>query len=179
MRINYKHSEETKRKIGEANSVALKGNKIWLGRKHSEETKKKISENRKGKLLGNTYGFKKGLIPWNKGKPYLAIKGEKNHRWKGGISKEVEKIRSSLEYKLWQDSVKNRDGNKCQKCGESRTYYLMAHHILNFAKYHDLRFAIDNGITFCRPCHKEFHLKYGFETNNREQLEEFLSITLT
>ena len=40
-----KFSEESKKKIGEAN----KGNKVWLGKKHSEETRKKISEANKGK----------------------------------------------------------------------------------------------------------------------------------
>ena len=33
---------------------------------------------------------------------------------------------------------------------------------------------IKNGIAFCRPCHKMFHIKYGFRNNNREQLLEFL-----
>lgn len=48
------HSEETKRKIGEKNSEALKGKN--KGKKHSEEHNKKISEALKGE------------IPWNKGK---------------------------------------------------------------------------------------------------------------
>lgn len=44
----YKHSEETKRKIGAANSVALRGKP---GHKVSEETKKKISTARKGRRM--------------------------------------------------------------------------------------------------------------------------------
>lgn len=40
-----KFSEESKKKIGEAN----KGNKVWLGKTHSEETRKKISEANRGK----------------------------------------------------------------------------------------------------------------------------------
>ena len=40
-----KHSEETKKKIGEFK----KGNKNMLGKKHSEETKKRLSELNKGK----------------------------------------------------------------------------------------------------------------------------------
>ena len=45
------HSEESKKKISESQ----KGNQYHKGKPHSEETKKKISE------------VKKGCIPWNKG----------------------------------------------------------------------------------------------------------------
>jgi len=48
-RTGHTHSEETKKKISEAQ----KGNKKWLGKTHSEETKKKMSESHKGKAPGN------------------------------------------------------------------------------------------------------------------------------
>lgn len=72
---NYSHSEETKKKIGQANSIALKGkthssewSKImsekftgqgnpFYGKHHTEETKKKISEKKKGQLIGNSHPF--------------------------------------------------------------------------------------------------------------------------
>ena len=72
---NFKHSEETKRKIGEANKIALKGH-YWseeqkqlmsekfsgehnpfFGKHHSEETKQKISQSRKGKCAGEEHHF--------------------------------------------------------------------------------------------------------------------------
>ena len=101
--------------------------------------------------------------------------GKRHPNWKGGITPINQKIRGSLEYKLWQDSVKNRDGNCCQKCGENRVSKIMAHHILNFSDYIELRFAIDNGITFCKPCHKEFHRRYTKRHNTREQVEEYIN----
>ena len=109
-----------------------------------------------------------------KNKPHYNQRGKKHYNWQGGITSINQKIRGSLEMKLWQDSVFNRDCNYCQKCGENRISKLVAHHILNFSKYIDIRFAIDNGITFCNNCHKEFHKRYGRKNNIKEQVEEFL-----
>src|SRR3990167_7204876 len=180
-------TKEIKRKI----SKALKGKKFseehkrkMRGRKFSKETKKKMREARLGRE------------PWNKGKKLsdetrhkmsLSLIGnkrcngrwlkEKNPNWKSGITPINNKIRGSLEYKLWQDSVFARDGYRCQKSGEiMKPYLLVAHHIQNFAQYLEIRFAIDNGITFCKDCHKLFHKKYGRKNNTKEQLEEFLKI---
>lgn len=70
---NYSHSEETKKKIGQANKTALKGKthstewsqkmskkfsgegNPFYGKHHTELTKQKISENRKGKLIGKQH----------------------------------------------------------------------------------------------------------------------------
>src|SRR3990167_3593220 len=64
------------------------------------ETKKKIKlarekqggrvgvEKRIGKHYSPRTEFKKGLTPWNKGKPYLKMRGEKHWKWKGGVSKQ-------------------------------------------------------------------------------------------
>ena len=159
----------------------------FYGKKHTEKTKIKISEKRKGKCLGNTNGFKKGnnlgningflkgQDAWNKGKENLFIKGEKNPNWNGGISKENETIRGSIKYRIWVDSVFAKDNCQCKKCNEvMMPYKLTAHHILNFAIYKELRFDINNGITFCKNCHKLFHKIYGNRINTKEQIDEFL-----
>ena len=62
----FKHSEESKMKIGEANK----------GKKHSDETRRKMSKTRKGKKRSpfsaehcrNISEANKGKVPWNKGK---------------------------------------------------------------------------------------------------------------
>lgn len=128
------------------------------------------------KMIGNTQGFKKGQTPWNKDKPLLAIRGEKNVNWKGGITPENRKIKISLEYRLWRKSNFERDYFTCQKCKDNRGGNLEVHHINNFADFSELRLAIDNGITFCEICHQEFHKTYGYKNNTKEQLIEFLTI---
>lgn len=134
-----KPTKETKKKGGRK-----------FGHKVSEETRKKISAGHVGK------------IPWNKGKK-MSIeyrrrcaeinKGDKCRFWKGGVSKENKRLRETLEYKLWRESVFKRDNYTCVWCCV-RGCELNADHIKPFALYPELRFAIDNGRTLCVPCHK-------------------------
>jgi len=149
-------------------------------------------------------GVKKGNIPWNKGikSPYIVwnkgtakpkikrtkeetrkalslshlgkMTGSLNHNWKGGVTPIHNKIRASIEYKLWNQAVYARDGYTCQKTG-IKGGKLVSHHILNFSSHTELRFAIDNGITLSRESHEEFHKIYGKKNNSRKQLEEFLN----
>ncbi|MCI4463678.1 MAG: HNH endonuclease [Caldisericum sp.] len=136
----------------------------------------RLTEEQKEELRAKMLGKKRPNISKalkEKGiKPPLH-KGENNWRWKGGITPENLQIRHSLEMRLWRKAVFERDNFTCQKCGQ-KGGDLEAHHINNFADFPELRFAIDNGITLCKYCHKEFHKKYGFTNNTKEQLEEFL-----
>ena len=154
-------SEKTRKRVSESNKK----------RKCSEETKRKRSESMRGRKRPPLSESWRNNI--SKGR--IGKYGNENHwNWQGGITPINQKIRGSLEYKLWEDSVKSIDNWRCQKCGELRISKLVAHHIFNFAKYIELRFALNNGITFCRDCHKEFHKKYGIKNNTREQVEEFI-----
>jgi hypothetical protein len=88
--------------------------------------------------------------------------GEKSHFWKGGITPINIVIRMSLEYKLWRTAVLERDNYTCIWCNkkggwnkeEKRRIMLQADHIKPFCLYPELRFAIDNGRTLCKDCHK-------------------------
>jgi hypothetical protein len=154
------------------------------------------------KGIKNSGNFKKGLMPWIAGKKHSeksrksmslshtglkrsaetkkkigdASRGEKNFNWKGGITSESQKIRHSVEIRLWRESVFARDGWKCQRCGDNKGGNLVGHHILNFAERIDLRTAIDNGITLCSRCHNKFHKKYTQFNNTQVQIDEFISI---
>lgn len=136
----------------------------FFGKKHSEETLRKLKETRK----------KQGS-PWLIGKKRPNMTGENHPFWKGGITPENNKIRTSPEYRIWIHAVFSKDNFTCQKT-KVRGGNLVAHHIKNFAQYPELRFALDNGITLSEKSHKEFHKKYGIKNNTREQLNEFLKI---
>ena len=147
------------------------------GKKFTEEHRRKLSLSHRGPrpwakgLHGKTNDALKkwkenGGIPWNKGKHWneklrrkmsqarLGRYTQENHpNWKGGTTPLYKKIRTSLEYKLWREAVFNRDNYTCIWCGQ-KGGELNADHIKRFSEYPELRFAIDNGRTLCKPCHK-------------------------
>lgn len=198
MRVNYKHSEETKKKMSEAwktrppisittrekLSKAGKDNKNGLGFKHTEEMLRKrklLNSERIAKGISIGKPFKIGHCPsqetrekWSrnrKGKQFrlgtkasaetrmkisLKLRGEKAPNWKGGVTLENGIIRSSLEMRLWRESVFKRDNWSCRMCAK-RGIKLHAHHIKSFSEYPEVRYAIDNGLTVCIDCHRKLH----------------------
>jgi hypothetical protein len=164
--IKGKHqTEDHKRKIGVA--------AIRRGAKPPGRKGVKLSDSTKQKIrianLGKKYSIETRI------KKSIAQKGDKGSNWRGGITPVNNQIRSSLEYKLWEDGVKNRDNNRCVRCDDEAVKKLVAHHVLNFSSYVELRFAIDNGTTLCKSCHKKFHKIYTVKNNTREQLLEFIN----
>jgi len=197
-RGKYIRTQEIKDKI----SKSVKDNpvKYWLGKKrepfsdewkanltknhrktNSSETRIKISESNKGKKMSveSIEKMKLSLTgrkqsEEQKRKTAERQKGEKSHFWRGGITSENNIIRGSLDYTLWRKACFERDNFICQKTGKSGGD-LVVHHINNFAEFKELRFSIDNGITLSKKSHKEFHKKYGYKNNTKEQLIEFLN----
>lgn len=112
----------------------LLGNTRTLGFKHTEETKK--------------------IIGKHSSRPRPDIAGAKSPMWKGGITPINKAIRASREYKLWQIAVFKRDNKTCVFCGYKSSNN-EADHIKPFSDYPELRFAIDNGRTLCKPCHRK------------------------
>lgn len=135
----FRHSDQTKKKIGQ---IGI-GRKAWNKGVHTGYIPKSA--------------FKKGLVPWNTGKEFIQVKGDKNCNWKGGITPEKNKIRASLEYKNWRFTVFKRDDFTCQFCGEKEKVSgkLEADHIKPFYLYPELRLSVDNGRTLCKECHKK------------------------
>lgn len=139
----------------------MKGkNNPFYGKNHTKETLEKLKLKLKGRSV------------WNKGKKGVQfhsletrkrisdkLKGEKSSNWKGGITPINEAIRKSVEYKLWRTAVFTRDNYTCVWCGvrngNGKTIILNADHIKPFSLFPELRFAIDNGRTLCKSCHRK------------------------
>lgn len=159
-KLGYINSPQTREKM----SIAHRDKKL------SKKTKLKMSQSHKGrKPYQMTDDIKRKI---SKSRIGLQV-GEKHPNWKGGITPQNKALRNSINFKIWRKSVFERDNFTCQKCKISGSY-LHPHHISNFSDFPELRFAIDNGVTFCRECHINFHKKYGRKNNTKEQLERFL-----
>lgn len=123
----------------------------FLGRVVSDETKDKISRKSKGR--------KHTQESINKMKNLPRKRGKDSPNWKGG---NPWKRYSNPQYKIWRESVLERDNYTCQKCFrkcKKREKGLAAHHIKEYAKFPELRLDINNGITLCRECHMNHHGK--------------------
>lgn len=124
--------------------------------------RKSISiEDRKKKsiaLMGNTNGS------YNKGKKHslqtklkigASNKGEKNGRWKGGITNIYQGMRNLIEYKEWRMKVYKRDNFTCVWCGDKKGGNLEADHIKALSEYRNLAYVVSNGRTLCKKCHNK------------------------
>lgn len=85
------------------------------------------------------------------------------------------KRREYSDYWSFRKEVYERDDYTCRCCGDKKGGNLVAHHLLNFSKYPELRTDINNGITLCSSCHKEFHSLYGTRDNTPNQLKDYIA----
>jgi hypothetical protein len=86
-----------------------------------------------------------------------SLQGIEQKEWEEFKENANSLIRKSCQYIEWRDNVYKRDNYICQKCKDKSKTYFHAHHIKSFAKYPELRFDINNGITLCVECHKKEH----------------------
>ena len=103
------------------------------------------------------------------------IRGNKNKMWNPNKPQEErEKGRIIQGYKKWVYSVYKRDNYTCQCCGK-RGGDLVAHHLNSYNWDKEHRIDVNNGITLCEKCHRDFHIKYGMGDNTKEQYEQFIN----
>lgn len=157
-----KHSQESREKLRLSHlgkrqppGVIEKIRKASTGRLHTKEAKLKIGLSKKGKptwITGKHQSIehRQNISKAHKKRVALGI----HSLWKGGKTKETIMIRMSLEYRLWREAVFLRDDWTYLWCGQ-RGGKLEADHIKPFSLFPELRFAIDNGRTLCKHCHRK------------------------
>lgn len=96
------------------------------------------------------------------------------------LNKTDEERLADRKYKEYEDFVQaiyKRDNYACQCCGKEKEVsgHLNAHHLNSYNWDIENRTNIDNGITLCDNCHKEFHNQYGYGNNTKVQYKEFIN----
>lgn len=84
----------------------------------------------------------------------MSVTRENNPNWQGGKCNKNKLERDSEQYRQWRIQVMERDDYTCQICRQVGGN-LEVHHIKSFAKFKELRYILDNGITLCKKCHSD------------------------
>lgn len=81
--------------------------------------------------------------------------------------------RNTEDYNEWRLSVYRRDKFTCQICGDKNSR-LNAHHLNAYARYSEDRTNVDNGVTLCESCHRNYHSIHGRGNNTKEEFESYI-----
>ena len=204
---NVPLTEEHKKHIGESNKgkhdnvhhtpEALEANRLaHLNKSPSQHTRELMSISHKGQKAWNKdqkmpEGTGDKISKALKNKPKSAnhrknMRGERNHNWKGGVSKLERLIRELPEMYIWKYNVMKRD-NFCD-CftGILGNHNLEVNHIKPLSiiiKEYNIKtiedalkceelWDIDNGITMFKESHINHHQKYGLKVLPREYFKK-------
>lgn len=83
------------------------------------------------------------------------------------------KLRKFKETTIFSKLVYERDHYTCVKC-KIKGGYLNAHHLDGYHWCVEKRDDINNGVTLCKKCHREFHSIYTTKNNTKEQFQEYM-----
>ena len=151
------------------------GKQYFSGNKNSH-----ICKDCNSKKLGKLGAKILGSIDWSgENNPMFGVHrfGKDNPNYKEWLTEEDRINRRLIDgYTTFISECLKRDNYTCQRCGDSRGGNLQVHHKDGYNWCKEKRTDINNGITFCKDCHKEFHTIYGYGNNTQKQLEEFLYV---
>lgn len=126
----------------------LRQNAIKKGQSFEEAFGIEVAKALKQKMRLAKLGLK---MPWNS---IPERRGELAPRWiKDRTKIKRQEERGGRLHKEWSKSVKNRDKWKCKMLNGECSGKLIAHHILPWKDYPELRYDINNGITLCHAHH--------------------------
>lgn len=107
-----------------------------------------------------------------------AKSGSNSYLWNEKLTNEHrEKDRSLFpkDRKEWINSIYARDNYTCQKC-QTKGGKLNAHHILPYSLFPEVRFDVENGVTFCKRCHQQYHSMFKLAYCNHKTINQFLKL---
>lgn len=103
----------------------------------------------------------------------LQLKGANNPNYNPNLTdydrRELGRYEDS--YKAFRRAVFARD-KKCVVCGATKNK--VVHHLDGYAENQEKRTDINNAVTLCEDCHKDFHRLYKYGKNTEEQFKEYL-----
>ena len=86
----------------------------------------------------------------------VAYMRKRRKRWFEWLQAHDSRI-TQVALQKWSWLVRERDAFTCQECGAKEK--LHAHHMIPLKVCPEKALDLDNGITFCSPCHYEWHAK--------------------
>lgn len=114
------------------------------------------------------------------------LTGNNAFNWRGGNGTLLNNVRKLTASSDWTKSILLRDEFKCQSCGRGSNK-LNVHHLAPFrsivrrnnitssteAQLCDELWNLDNGVTMCKTCHRQFHNTYGIYKFTPEDFLKF------
>ena len=112
---------------------------------------------------GITYCLKHGNTVFHSGEKHPLYNPNKEHN----------DICRTPEYAITKLNVHERDKYTCVSCGK-KIYDPAFHHLYSVNTHKELACKIDNGVTLCKKCHRNFHNIYGYGNNTPAQFIDFI-----